>query len=165
MTGLSLTDHTKRLGVLAYLSARVKAEDTEAREQGRSALIATGMKHGGLVAELDDGTEIADVTLKRGAVSAYVSDEKALVAWLKEHHDTEIETVQRPRRAFLGLLLDNAKKAGIAVTANGEVIPGIEVTVGDPTLQVVPRSDVDDAILSALTRGELTVRALPGGDA
>lgn len=164
MTGLSLPDHTKRLGVLAFLASRVGAENAEARSEGHAALLASGLKRGDLVSVLDDGTEIADVMLKRGAVYAKVSDEKALVAWLKDNHGTEVETVERPRRAYLGLLLDNAKKAGVAVDEHGEVIPGIEVTVGDPVLQVTPRPNVDEQIVSALVRRELTVRALPSGE-
>lgn len=158
----------KRLGAVAYVAGRVQQEHGDAKAAAKAALKAVGLNNGSLTAALDDGTEIADVTLKKGAVSPRVVDEAALVEWLEANHPTEVETVTvtRPRAAFVSVLLERAKKDGIAVTADGEVIPGIDVTVGDPAIVVVPRQEAGPAIIAALATRELpAIAAALGGDA
>lgn len=82
-------------------------------------------------ATLPDGSRLGKVTKVRGRQTAAVVDEREFLTWVQTRYPTEIEPTVRP--AFREKLLSSAKTHGLAVDeTTGEVIPGIELTTGEP---------------------------------
>ena len=76
--------------------------------------------------------DIGTWTLPVSKETAYVADEAALLAWVKERNPTEVETTERIRPAFLTALLgwlDIITDEAI-VPDTGEVVPGVGVRPG-----------------------------------
>lgn len=115
-------------------------------------------------AELPDGTVIGAVTIGKPAESAVVTDERALLAWVRKNRPTEL--IEQVNPAYLDQLKRQAKANGdFPVTADGEVIPGIEVRTGSASY----RPTVDAAQVPLLRRrlAELVsggLLELPGTD-
>ncbi len=129
---------------------------TEADQATRAEVGTTwtvGDRLNGLIAAQPAGA----VQLRKGATRATVTDPAAFEAWVREHRADEVETVRttRVRPAFVTALLTAAKKAGAAVTADGEEIPGITVAAGDPTVAVTLADDARDLVSAAWQTGEL----------
>lgn len=108
----------------------------------------------------DDGTNLGAVSVSAGRAKAKVYDERAFLAWVAERHPGEV--VQVVRESFAKRLLDAATIAGDPVDpATGEVIPGVEVAVGDPYLTVRPAAGAVDRMRETLLATGLL--QLPGG--
>lgn len=109
-----------------------------------------------VTAQLPDGTVIGSVTRGKPAESATVTDERALLAWVKEHAPSELVTSVNP--AFVELLKKRCKTAGYAHDDRGEIVPGIELRTGSasyrPTVapEAVPtlRSRLADLVAGGL---------------
>jgi hypothetical protein len=88
----------------------------------------------------DDGTDLGAVSLTAGRKSAKVTDERAFTAWVTDRYPNEL--VRVVGEAFARKLLDAALAAGEPVDVKtGEVIPGVEISAGEPFLTVRPTSD------------------------
>lgn len=98
---------------------------------------------------LPDGTELGSVDLRGPKTYVRVADEDKLAGWCAEHYPTEVVTVTRVRPAFVDKL--KAK-----VTDDGEVVPGLEVSIGDPAPTVTGAVSAAGAVLAAFQSGELT---------
>lgn len=86
-----------------------------------------------------DGTELGKASLVGGTTKATVVDEDALLKWVmreKPHLIRKIvDTVWRNR--ILGI----AEKEGVAIDPDtGALIPGIEITEGNPYVKVTPNT-------------------------
>lgn len=81
------------------------------------------------------GDRMGTVTLTGGELKAEVFDKTRLLAWVKEHHPTEVYEEVRP--AFLhGLLGNVVAQAQADGVISGEVLPGIRVGETEPTLRI-----------------------------
>lgn len=102
---------------------------------------------------------VGHVQLKNGTTQATVTDPKAFEGWVTTHKPDEWETVTttvtRVRPAYLSAVLGAAKKTGLAVTSDGEEIPGITVATGDPTVAVTLAEDAEALVRAAWESGEL----------
>jgi hypothetical protein len=109
----------------------------------------------------DDGTDLGAVCLSAGRTSAKVTDPAAFLAWVAQRHPSEL--VQAVRDSFTKKILDAVTAAGEPVdTATGEVIPGVEVTTGDPFLTVRPTDEAKTRMRETLQASGLL--ALPAGE-
>ena len=113
--------------------------------------------------------EIGHVRRDPGSTTATVTDMGALIDWCEQNAPTEVEEyapapVTRVRPAYLSALLDAAKKTGAAVTGDGEVIPGIDVTVGDPRTVVKPAGtlEAEAALMAAIVADPAALGSLLG---
>lgn len=148
-----------RLALLAELTKRVKAADAEQRAAALDFLDA-GER---LVAKLPDGTEVGRVRVDHGSASAYVADDQTLLAWVRAHHPTEVETVpaaQRVRASFVAKLLTDVKDGGGVDAGTGEPVPGVDVRQGEPKVVVVTTKDERQAIADAWAAGRVSVADL-----
>lgn len=94
----------------------------------------------GVAAELPDGTRIGTVKRSKARTVAAVTDERALLAWVKAHAPTEL--VESVNPAYLAALKAQAKRHGHAFhPATMEVIPGIGLRDGAPSY--LPQPDPD----------------------
>jgi hypothetical protein len=126
-----------------------------------------------LSAALPDGAVVAAVTLTSGRTTASVADIGAYEEWVRATHPEQIETVPATTRInpdFTARLTSAARKVGVAVDAEtGEVVPGIEVTTGDPYPMVKLADDARDEVAKAWRDGSLTelvagLLAIEGGE-
>lgn len=154
--------------------ARVLGERLTAADRDGRIAVRDGWHVGDRLTATIAGRPAGTVTVKRPPVSASVSDSTALTEWVATTHPTEIEevTVRRVKPAYLSALLAAAKKTGVAVSSAGEVIPGITVTVGDPSVAVTLEDGAAELVAEAWRSGELAeligglLPALePGGEA
>lgn len=111
----------------------------------------------------DDGTDLGAMSVAAGRVSAKVVDQGAFTAWVADRYPFEL--VQQVRDAFARKLLDAAAAVGVPVdTVTGEVIPGVEVSTGEPFLTVRPTAAAKDRMRETLRASGLL--SLPAaGDA
>jgi phage host-nuclease inhibitor protein Gam len=143
--------------VLRALADRVAAALTAAKTDTLAAM-EVGER---LVVKVGD-TPVGTVTVAHGRPSARITDPRALLAWVKANHPTEVVPREEVRAAFVTALLGRAK-------SSGEVIPGIDVSQGDPYL-LAPVDDVAAAVIGAAwADGSLSLPAsvlpqIEGGD-
>ncbi|MEO3856112.1 hypothetical protein [Acrocarpospora sp. B8E8] len=110
----------------------------------------------GMVGGASGGT----VQVKRGAKRAAITDAGAFEEWVQENRPDEWETVipkpfTRVRPAFVTAVLDVAKKEGVAVTPQGEEIPGVTVSQAGPQVAVSLADDAAELVADAWASGEL----------
>jgi hypothetical protein len=117
-----------------------------------------------VAALLPDGTRIGSVKRSKAKRTPVVTDEAAVLAWVRENRPEEI--VESVRPAFLDYLKGQARKHGEAVyEATGEIVPGVEMRVGAPSYLPQPDPAMVPAIrakFAELIGGGLL--ALPSGD-
>lgn len=145
-TALHLTAVTKLGERLRLTAVALRAQVTEELQVGDRLTVTL------------DGVRISQVTCKAGAVSTRVSDRAALLAWVRQWYPTEVETLttSQVRPAFVEKILAWAKTAGEPVDpSSGDLIPGVEVHQGEPTIAVTPTKEADAAIAAAWASGQL----------
>lgn len=120
------------------LMAKVLAEEV-AREvkRTRDVLEPTIRPGGRVVGVLPDGTEVGAVVRGKRALSAAVTDEAALLAYVERAWPDEVVTTKSIRSSFRTWLLEEAKRQltdpegdGLVVDEEGEIVPGIELLEG-----------------------------------
>jgi len=131
--------------------------NTEAARIGDEILCKTSWsKTSSSVAVTDEGvftawvkehhpTEIVE-TVRSGYVAA------AFLEWAKEHHPTEVVETVNP--AYVKAL----KPVGYAVIdAAGEVVPGIDVVAGKPSLSVRAEKNAVDLVARLIAEGRVSL--------
>lgn len=115
-------------------------------------------------ATLPDGTVIGTVTIGKPAEAARVTDERALLDWVKSNRPDEI--VESVRTSYVDQLKRDAKVHGYPVDkSTGEIIPGVELVEGSPSYRPV----VDKGAVPVLRQrlAEIVSQGLlelPGGE-
>ena len=112
-----------------------------------------------------DGHMIAKATKTRGRSKLVVTDEKAFVNWVAEHHLTEIISQVNP--AFMRHLELRAKEYGAPIDTLGEAIPGVEFQDGEPYVSVRREKDAPFIVAQLLSGGRLTldgIKAIEAAD-
>ena len=99
-------------------------------------------------AQLPDGTVIGAVTISKAAEIASVTDERALLEWVKQNAPTEI--VESVNPAFVEVLKRQAKAHGFAHTPDGEIIPGVELRTGAASYRPTVDKDAVPALRAKL---------------
>lgn len=145
--------------------AKVVAQDVKAVvDDTRDLLEPLLAPDEGIAAELPDGTRIGTVKRSKVRKAAAVTDERALLAWVRENRPDEL--IESVNPAFVDWLKGQAKKHGFAVVpSTGEVVPGVEMVDGAPSY--LPQPDPDMVPLIQAKLAELIghgLLALPSGD-
>lgn len=89
-----------------------------------------------------------------------VKDEAALTKWIQANHPDKVQMVPVPKEWFIKSLLEQAAQNGVAVTDEGEMIPGIEVTSGTSYASVKPERDADEKLARLVQAGVLKTSEL-----
>jgi hypothetical protein len=149
-------DIARDLTVLKVLSERIREAKALLEQQARELMEPVDR-----MAVKMDGELLGTVTVTNGRRTARVVDDAAFLRWVKEHHPSEVHTVESVRPAFIGALLDASKGFGDAVDpVTGETgVPGVVVSTGDPYPMIRLTADADAVVSVAWQAGRLT---LPG---
>lgn len=146
---MSTRDTATRLIVMRVLQDRVRAADAAMRSAAASSgFDVAGVRDVGLVGEEVVGT----VQVTSGSETWNVTDEAALLEWVRANAPTEVEQVERIRPAFLTRLLGDVKAGEFA----DDTIPdGITRRVGSPSLSVKPAAGAARVIEQAVADGRI----------
>lgn len=102
----------------------------------------------------DDGTDLGTVTYSPGAKTPSVVDEPVFVKWVTENYPGEVTTstvtTTTVRPAFVAKVLQWTKDNGVAVTPDGEEIPGVDLHQGKPYVIVKPTDEAKERARAAL---------------
>jgi hypothetical protein len=131
---------------------QLSTQKNATREQAKEAFDQVGVRDIGVIS----GEQIGSVQLTKGATRASVTDMDALLKWAQVNAPDQVVTVPVLRPAYLTALLTGAKAEGVAVTKDGELIPGIDVTQSDPSLMVKPSEDAAEILAREFAAGRLT---------
>lgn len=158
-----MTDQLRDAAFRAFVWQTIEARAKTLKDQARAELKAIPV--GETVAARHGDQLLAKAAMSKGKTKLVVTDEAKLLEWVTTNHPSEIVHAVNP--AYLKALEAKAKDLGIgAVIDNqGEVIPGVEIQVGEPTVSVRKERDVDAlAVVGELmSQGQLgfDMQALP----
>lgn len=123
-------------------SAAVDRIQAASKQRLLELIDALGASKLELIVTGPDDTVLGTVSLRAGRINVAVTDEAAFIRWVGTRYPTEVTTVTTVRPAFRSKLIEHAKKIGEAVDPDsGEVVPGVQVSFGDPHLAVTPTSN------------------------
>lgn len=150
---MSIEDLARRAVVERVVADKVKASQADTKAALMDAMDVGDRK----VAHIGD-TAVGYVIVTKGRQTWRVSDPAALLAWVKANMPTEVIVTESVRESYVSALLAGAKAAGAPVDPRtGEMVPGLEVSEGDPYVSVRPNEAAEDAVLTAWGRGELAL--------
>lgn len=139
----SLRDAAFRAGFWQFVEQRAKALKDEAKADLKQ------LEVGDTVAGKWHGQVVAKATMSKGRAKLVVTDEQALLDWVTDLHPTEVLCQVNP--AFLKQLETRAKELGHPVDSNGELVPGVELVEGEPSVSV-RRADGAEMVIAELFR-------------
>lgn len=153
-----MTDQTDQLRDAAMRAAVWQTIEAKAKEQkdfARAELASIPV--GETVAGSFNGEVIAKASMAKGKAKMVTTSEAALLAWVQEHHPTELVVTVNP--AFLKSLEARAKTEGLGavIDSQGDVVPGLEIVTSNPTVSVRREAGADAIVAELLTSGRVTL--------
>lgn len=105
-------------------------------------------------------TDFGLVTYSRGKPTAVVTNERALLEWVRQRHPEML--LSRVNPAYIAALKRMAEREGVASDRDtGEVVPGIEIVNAGPGLRIVKDPDAREAARGTVRKlAERGLRAL-----
>lgn len=142
------------------LADAARAEGDAARAELAALMAGDGLERVRVLG--DDSTDYGTVVLAAGRRTAKVVDPAAFAAWVAARYPDEVVTAVRP--AFEARLLAAATKVGDPVdVGTGELIPGVDLTQGEPYLTTRPSVEAKDRMRAALADNGL-LSLVSGGE-
>jgi hypothetical protein len=149
-----------RVAALKALYDKVRAAYNAARADAVAALSPGDRLH----AALPDGADIGTVSVVDGKTTAKVTNQSALIEWVKANAPDEVVIVHVPqvRESYLGALLARCENVdGAAMHAKtGELLPGVRFETGEPYARVTQPADQQAMFLQAWRTGAAGTRGL-----
>lgn len=138
---LDVNDRLRDAALRAFVWQTIATRATQMKDEARAEL--TGIPVGETVAAKWGDQLLAKAGMSKGKAKLVVTDEQALLDWVAEKHPDEIIRAVNP--AYVKAIEAKAKSLGLgAVIDNaGDVIPGVEIQVGDPSVSVRKEASVD----------------------
>lgn len=152
----------QRITALRVLEGVIKEETEQAKAAALEAMAAVGAERVRVVDAA--GANLGAVSLATGRTTARVTDERALLEWVKRNHPSELVETVRP--AFLQALKDSAVAKAepgdtTAVGPDGEVLPGMELVSAQPYVAVRATPEAKERMRGLLASGLLQLTANP----
>jgi len=146
-----LRDAAFRAGVWQVIEQRAK----ELKDAAKAELQA--LEVGDTIAGRYNGQTVAKATMTKGREKIVVTDERALLAWVKKDHPTEV--IESVNSAYIkSLEIYN----GSAIDKQGVVVPGVEVCDGDPYVSVRRAPEAAFVVAQLLSGGLLSLDGVKG---
>ncbi len=154
---MSVSDEATNVAILKALRSRV-AEAYETARNGTDNEMDVGDRK---AVHLSDG-KLGDVIKANASRRAAVTDEESFLKWVAKNHPEEI--VQSVRPAFRSKILNDTKRYEEAVdVTTGEIVPGVELTKGEPYITVRLADDANERIAAHWHEALSHLPELPGG--
>lgn len=158
--------------LVAKVLADLVAQEVKAARKALEPTLVPGEKVKGV---LPDGRVVGDVMLTEQPAAVVVTDEKALMDYVRRARPDEIVTVEYIRESYLAHLKAMAREqlvedtyGGDVVDAQGEIVPGLDLEFGSPryTPKLSPQGKrAIQETLSRLLGPDLAARLeLPGAE-
>lgn len=147
-----LRDAATRAVVFQIVEQAAKARKDEARAE------LSRLEPGDTLAAKWDGQLLGKTTMTTGRTKLVVTDEGKLLEWLQKTHPTEI--VITPNPAYLKALEATARDVGVVIDNQGEIVPGVELTHGDPYVSVRKEKDAPFVVAQLLSAGRVALEGL-----
>jgi hypothetical protein len=145
----TMRDAAARAVVYQIIEQAAKARKDEAKAE------LTQLQPGDTVGGQWDGQLLGKATMTAGRTRLVVTDEGKLLAWLQSNHPTEI--VISPNPAYLKALESTARNVGAVIDNQGEIVPGVELTHGDPYVSVRKQPDAPFLVAQLLSGGRISL--------
>lgn len=153
--------HLVRLAALSHVKGLVENDLKEAKaEAAKKGFVDPGDS---VRAVLPGYGDLGTVYRTQDGSTAYVSNDRVLLEWVKENHPGEIVETIRP--AYLAALLEQATAAGAALVIDpatkkptGETIPGIDIKPTSGFVAVKQTAEQKAALVNAWQAGVLSER-------
>lgn len=154
-----MKDIAKRVVAAKLVGDEIKNIEKAAKGELLEQMSGLGVRS--LDVEVDD-VKLAVISKTAGKLSAKVTDEAALLKWVKANRSDQLRQVVED--AYVKALLKSAVENGAAVDEEtGEVIPGIEVAQGAPFVSARPTAEAK-ALMSDLLKGSPLLELAGGTD-
>lgn len=140
-----LHDLVLQAGTYQYLAKRAK----ELFEETKTRLAS--LPNGDTVAGRFNDQIVAKASWVKGRQSVKITDDKALLEWVKEHHPEEV--IESVNPAFIQAF----KPVGDVVLWNGEPVPGAEVKQGAPYLAVKGNDETPFLVAQIIKGGQVSL--------
>lgn len=149
-----LRDAAFRAGLWTVIATRAK----ELADQAKAELGA--LEVGDTVAGKWDGKVLAKATRAKGRTKLVVTDQNAFINWVAGRHPTEIVSQVNP--AFLKSLEQRSKDIGLGavVSADGEVVPGVEIVEGDSYITIRKDPEAPFLVANLFSSGRLSLEGV-----
>jgi hypothetical protein len=138
-----------RAGVWQVVEQRAK----ELKDQAKAELQA--LEVGDAVAGRYQGQMVAKATMTKGREKIVVTDERALLEWVKTTHASEVIEAVNP--AYIRTL---EVYNGHVIDKQGVIIPGVEARDSAPYVSVRKAPDAPFIVAQLLSQGALTMDGL-----
>lgn len=148
-----MNDETRSAAARA-LVWQIVEQAAKARKDEAKAQLST-LEPGDSIAARLNGQPLGKATLTAGRARLVVTDEAALLSWLKQQHPTEV--VESPNPAYLKALEARAKEVGGVIDNAGEVVPGVELQAGEPYVSVRKDKDAPLLVAQMLSSGQIAL--------
>lgn len=154
-----MKDTAKRVVAAKLVGDEIKNIERQAKAELLEQMADIGVRT--LDVTGDDGAALATVSKAKGRTTAKVNDVE-LLAWVKANRPDQIREVVAP--AYIETLKKLAVESGdgVASTEDGDVIPGITVDTGDPSVSARPTAEAK-ALMRELLQGSPLLELAGGG--
>lgn len=141
-----------RAGVFQVIEREAKA----AKDAAREALTVL-LPYGDTVAGRVGDDLLCKAGWSKGSTKAVITDQAAFLAWVKEHHPTEVEVVESVNDAYVKSL---KTVDGVVIDKDGLPVDGMEVVTGKPSLSVRSEKNALDLVQQLIDEGRVTLDAI-----
>lgn len=131
---------------------QVVEREAKAQKEAAKAELAEQLPFGDTVAGRVGDELLCKASWSKGSAKVVITDERAFVEWVKEHHPTEI--VEKVNDAYVKAL---KQVDGSLVDADGKVAAGIEVQTGAPSLSVRPEKGALEMVTQLVAEGRVSL--------
>ena len=134
---------------------QVVEREAKAQKEAAKAELAEQLPFGDTVAGRVSDELLCKASWSKGSAKIVITDERAFVEWVKEHHPTEI--VEKVNDAYVKAL---KQVDGSLVDADGNVAAGIEVQTGAPSLSVRSEKGALELVARMVTEGRVSLEGI-----
>jgi hypothetical protein len=141
-----LHDAALRAGFWSQIAARASELKDKAREELRALPFGDSK-----AAKVGDQI-LCKASWNKGRESINVTDSRALLEWVKQHHPTEIVESVNPAYVKTFKAVE-----GIVIDSNGEPVPGMELKAAEPYISVRSEKEAPFLVAQLLSSGRMSL--------